>query len=422
MVNLKGKKLLILAGAGVHNKVVRAAKEMGIYTIVTDYLPDSPAKQLADESWMYSITDTEEIVKRCQEENVDGVLSFCIDPAQKPYQQICEKLNLPCYATKEQFEIMTNKRNFKDFCISHGVDVIPEYTENDILTDNVSYPVFIKPNDSRGSRGQAVCYNKNEALEAIAQARQFSSDKTFICEKYMYGKQDIGSAFFVVDGEPYLVKLGDRFLGSEEDNLQKQVICTSLPASFFPQFEKNVMPKVKKMIKSLGIKFGPVFLQGFVDGDTVRYYDPALRMPGGDYDLILKKATGFDTVKTLIHFALTGDTETKFGDPADCYKLNGGHAVLITISVRGGIIDKIVGFDEVMKNPNVVYGRQIIGEGEEIPDNGDISQRVAAFGIYTPPGQSAKTDISELYNIYKVLDSKGNDMIISKFNNNLLYN
>ena len=50
--NLKGKKLLILAGAGVHNKVVRAAKEMGIYTIVTDYLPDSPAKELADESWM----------------------------------------------------------------------------------------------------------------------------------------------------------------------------------------------------------------------------------------------------------------------------------------------------------------------------------------------------------------------------------
>ena len=50
----KGKKLLILAGAGVHSKVVRTAKEMGIYTIVTDYLEPtySPAKQIADESWM----------------------------------------------------------------------------------------------------------------------------------------------------------------------------------------------------------------------------------------------------------------------------------------------------------------------------------------------------------------------------------
>ena len=31
MQNLKGKKLLILAGAAVHSKVVRAAKELGIY-------------------------------------------------------------------------------------------------------------------------------------------------------------------------------------------------------------------------------------------------------------------------------------------------------------------------------------------------------------------------------------------------------
>ena len=50
MNELKGKKLLILAGAGTHNKVVKAAREMGIYTIVTDYLVDSPAKQIADEA------------------------------------------------------------------------------------------------------------------------------------------------------------------------------------------------------------------------------------------------------------------------------------------------------------------------------------------------------------------------------------
>ena len=80
--DLKGKKLLILAGAGVHSKVVRAAKEMGIYTIVTDYLVDSPAKLIADESWMYSITDVDEIVERCKQNHVDGVINFCIDPAQ----------------------------------------------------------------------------------------------------------------------------------------------------------------------------------------------------------------------------------------------------------------------------------------------------------------------------------------------------
>ena len=422
MKGLAGKKLLILAGAGVHSKVVRTAKEMGIYTIVTDYLTDSPAKLLADEAWMYSITDVDAIVARCKEENVDGVLSVCIDPAQKPYQQICEKLGLPFYATKEQFEIMTDKRKFKDFCAANRVDVITEYSEDDIYNDKVQYPVFIKPTDSRGSRGQFVCYNKEEAIQAIPHSKEYSTDGTFICETYMHGKQDIGSAFFVVNGEPYLVKFGDRFLGSEEDNLQKQVICTRLPSSFAPQFTKDVMPKVKAMIQSLGIQFGPVFLQGFVDGDTVRYYDPALRMPGGDYDLILKEVTGFDTVKSLIYFSLTGDTATCFGDPTNCFNLNNGTALLITISVKAETINKIVGFEEILNHPNVIYGRQIIGVGEEIENNGDISQRVAAFGFYVPHGHSAKNMIDFIYDTYKVLNPQGEDMIISKFNTALLDN
>ena len=75
-MDFTGKKILILAGASVHNKVVRAAKEMGLYVIVTDYLEPhlSPAKQIADESWMYSITDVDAIVDRCRQEKVDAVL------------------------------------------------------------------------------------------------------------------------------------------------------------------------------------------------------------------------------------------------------------------------------------------------------------------------------------------------------------
>lgn len=415
MQDLKGKKLLILAGAGVHNKVVRTAREMGIYTIVTDNISDSPAKKIADEAWMYSVTDVKQIVARCKKEHIDGVLNFCIDPAQKPYQEICDKLGRPCYATKEQFKIMTDKRLFKKFCTDHNVDVIPDYSEEDILHDRVSYPVFIKPTDSRGSRGQAVCYTKQEALCAVEQAREYSSDGSYICEQYMIGKQDIGSAFFVVDGEPHLVKFGDRFLGREEDNLQKQVVCTCLPSSFSSVFEKKHMQNVKNMIKSLGIQYGPVFLQGFVDGDTIRYYDPALRMPGGDYDLIVRKVTGFDTVKSQIYFALTGETDKCFGNPADAYKLAGGTALLVTISVRAGLISKVVGFEQVMSMQSVIYGRQIIGEGTIIQNNGDISQRVAAFGLYLPHGESVKKELEHLYHTYKVIDEHGEDMVVSKY-------
>lgn len=413
--DLKGKKLLILAGAGVHNKVVRAAKEMGIYTIVTDYLEDSPAKKIADEAWMLNITDVDGIVEKCREEHVDGVMNFCIDPAQKPYYEICRRLNVPCIGTKETFEILTDKRKFKDYCIAHNVDVIPEYTEEDIRKGNVEYPLFIKPTNSRGSRGQSVCYTKEEAINGINVARKESSDGGFVCEKYMENYQDIGSAFFVVNGEPYLVKFGDRHLGRPEDNLNKQVVCTKLPSDSSDMFEKHVIDRVKEMIKSLGIKFGPVFLQGFVDGNTIRYYDPAQRMPGGDYDVILEKATGFSTVRSWITFALTGDVGYAVGNPDQCYRLNGGTALLLTVTVRPGKMEKVLGFEDVMKMPHVVYGRQIIPEGEVIPNTGDIAQRVAAFGLFIDKNEDIQECVDAVYNTYRVLDENGECMLISKY-------
>ena len=408
-----GKKLLILAGAGTHTKVVKAAKQMGLYTIVTDYLVDSPAKQIADESWMYSITDVDEIVTKCREAGVEGVLNFCIDPAQWPYYEICKRLDIPCAVTKDQLEIMTNKNRFKEYCQQHDVDIIPEYSLNEIENDLVEYPLFVKPSVNRGSRGQAICYNKADALKAFHQAEQESGDGKAICEKYMGNHQDIGSAFFVVDGEPYLVKLGDRFLGQQKDHLAGQVMCTRLPSIHYSHLG-DCFGRVKKMIRALGIQFGPVFMQGFVDGDTIRYYDPALRMPGGDYDLILKQTTGFDTVQSMIHFAMTGETATVFGNPEKSYLLAGGTALLFTFSVRPGLIAEVVGLKALLQHKYVVYGRQMISKGTIIPDSGDIRQRVAAIGAYLPLGCDIGKFVDEVYQTFHVYDRHGEDMIVSR--------
>ena len=414
------KKLLILAGARVHCKVVESAKEMGIYTIVTDYLKieDSPAKQIADEAWDINIMDVDTLVEKCRQEKVDGVLNFCIDPAQKPYQQICEKLGFPCIGTEEQFDILTDKRKFKAFCSEHDVDVVQEFTSDDVENDALIYPVFIKPAESRGSRGQYICWNHEEAVMAAKKAAQESNDGTFLCERYMRGIEDAATAFFVVDGEPYLVKFGDRALGKEEDNLSRQVMCTLLPSVFADMFEDNVYGRVKKMIKALGIKFGPVFIQGFVEDGTVRFYDPGLRMPGSNYDLMLKAATGFDTVKSMIHFALTGDTKTVYGNIHNCYRLAGMKALLFTVSVRPGKIGKIEGFNEIMSEPYTTYGFIQLKAGTVVPPSGDINQRVAEFGILLPGNVNTEKYVRHFYDVFNVIDDAGNDMIVSRIIDN----
>lgn len=420
--DLKGKKLLILAGADVHIKVVNAAKELGVYTIVTDYLSpqDSPAKLIADEFWMLDIKDTNDIVEKCQKERIDGVLAFCIDPAQIPYQQICEKLDIPCYGTKEQFEILTNKRLFKQYCLKHGVDVIPEYSLKDAYDGKIKFPVLVKPTDSRGSRGQTVCYTQEDIEHAIDIARKESHDNGVIIEQYMLGKQDMSFAYIVINKEPYLLKIGDRLLGKVEDNLERQQIATILPSRHTEQYRHNIEPKVIEMIKSLDITFGAVFLQGFWNNDRVYMYDPGLRFPGSDFDVVLKMATGFDNMKSFVRFALTGDVCSQYGDPRNACELNGDICLILSVACRPGKITKLSGMDIIKANPRVLSASLRHHVNDIIPSSGDIQQRVAEFVAILPDRASIEPFLSFVYDSLTILDEDGKDMIISKISNNQL--
>ena len=405
------KKILILGGASVHCKLVEAAKEMGCYTIVTDYLTDSPAKKAADESWMIDIKNIDEIVQKCLSIKVDAVISGWLDPCQKPYQQICEKLGLPCYGSAEQFYILTDKNAFKCFCHECGVDTIPQYTMSDVEDQTVEFPVFVKPNDSRGSRGQTICTDYKELFEAIELAKCESSNNEFVIEKFMEGKQDFSMTYFVIDGIPHLIRICDRYLGKKEDGLNKQCIGCIAPSKYTQLYLENVDQKVKCFINKLGIKYGPVFMQGFVDGNTVRFYDPGLRFPGGDYELFLKKATGVDFMKSMIEFALTGKVTQKIND--NLFYLNGKHTIQLDFTCRNGVIAKYCGLDEIENNNKVVSSFTRYEVGEYVPDSGDVRQRVYEVGIVIEKNVSVSDTVREIQSTFDVIDENGESLLIS---------
>ena len=128
-MDLTGKKLLILGGNAISEEIVQAAKTLGVYTIVTDWnSPDkSPAKLIADEYWNDSLMDYDTLVPKIREHHVDGIITGFTDSYLLPYQHLCELTGLPCYASKETFELTMDKARFKQACRDNGVEVIPQY-------------------------------------------------------------------------------------------------------------------------------------------------------------------------------------------------------------------------------------------------------------------------------------------------------
>ena len=415
MKKLENKKLLILAGAAVHSKVVDAANDMGVYTVVTDYLPDSPGKQIADEAWNLNILEVDEIVEKCRNENVDGVLSFCIDPCQRPYQQICEKLSVPCYGSKEQFFKMTDKTAFKNLCQKAGVDTIPSYTKEEVLSNPDLYPLFIKPVDSRGSRGQTKCYSSEDIIKAIEEAEQESSNGEVLIEKCMDGYQDFTISCLIKDKKPYIIRTADRFLGQKNDHLDRQSICSISPSQCDDSIIESLKSKLDNFVDELGLDNGIMFFQGFLDGDTVRFYDPGLRLPGADYEILLRDVTGVDVMKIMIQYALTGKMEIP-DNLEDCYKLNGNISIQLLICAKPGTISVYEGFDELKNHPNVVSVSKRTKVGETVPASGNVQQRIAEVVVLAPDRDSIPSLVDYVYNNIKVLDENGVDMIVSKYN------
>ena len=408
------RKLLVLGGANVHCKLVKAANEMGVHTVVTDYLVDSPAKKIADESLMFSITDVDGIVDYCKKNGVDAVLSSHLDPGQRPYQAICEKLGLNCYGNREQFYQMTDKIAFKRLCKAYGVDTIVDYSIESIEKDEVCYPVFIKPVDSRGSRGQAVCNNKADALRAIPVAQRESSNGKCIIEKYMQGAPEIQVTYFFVNGEPYLIRTADSYRGTEEQGLEKVVVCSVSPSKYNDEYLKTAHPKVIAMLKGLGIQNGPAFMQGFYDKGAFRFFDPGLRFPGVEYEKIYAREYGIDFMKLMVEYALSG----KFSIdalPSDLHRLNGKKAAILFPTVRAGKIAEIIGAEKIETEKSVISFTQRHTIGGTIGWTYDVNQRMAEIVMLSQNEESLRSDIKKIQKCYSVYDYHGTNMMYGEF-------
>ncbi len=417
-MNLKNKRLLILGAAALHNKVVQAAKELGVYTIVTDHIPNSPAKKLADKSYDINVSDVDAVVAMCREERVEAVLSVCLDFCQIYYQQICERLQLPCWGSREQFAILTQKERFKQACQACGVDIIPTYSEADIVENRpeVAYPLLIKPSQNRGSRGIRVCHSQKEALAALSEAKVLSGDGKAIAEKYMGGKPDFQVTYLVTNGVPYVVRTADRYLGDREYGMDRIAVALSSPSKYTGLYYEKVHAKMVKLLRHIGLTNAPAFFQGFVDGETVRFYDPGLRFPGGDYDRIFSKVMNLDLMKSLVELAFVGEmpsVQNALGEKT-AY-LNGRVIFTLHSTVREGRIAYETPVEELTAIDGVLYATYRHAVGDRIGMTYDVNQRIAEINILGRDTADTVRIIKAVQEKLVVLDEAGQSMIFCPF-------
>ena len=161
MDTLQGKRLLLLGSNLWKDDIKRFAKENGVYLIFAGLYPGI-LDEIADEYYRIDTTDPSVMIPFIKEHDIDGIFMGGSELIISKSCDYINQLGYPCYCTKSQWDVLQNKRAFKDYCKKYKVPTVPEYDICDKLQEN-NYPVIVKPIDSCASKGINVCAAKKAA-------------------------------------------------------------------------------------------------------------------------------------------------------------------------------------------------------------------------------------------------------------------
>lgn len=329
---------------------------MGIYVIVSDLMEASPTKEDADEAWLVSTTDIQQLKEKCMEVGVDAVITGASDFNINQSRILCKQLGLPMFCTSDfAWDVSTNKRMFKDLCKKVGAPVAEDYILSDDLKrcdlDKIKYPVVVKPVDKSGNRGMSYCTNEQELIEAYKYARSVSDNSTIIVERELHGPE-YAVNYLLADGDIRL-----QFLGSEHnqpgelENLYSVIDSTS---DHLKQYLEEINSKVIEVFKEAGCRDGVAWVETILDDDGHFYLlEMGYRLGGEVVNVPYEKVCHFNTIRFLIEIAFGRKHTGAILPPALEQFEEGVAAAYMLFSKKDNEICNIKGLDVIEQYPNV---------------------------------------------------------------------
>lgn len=408
------KKLLILGGFPQMIDIVAAAKEMGLFVIVIDRDPFSPAKRFADLALDISTSEIDLLEQKCREEGVDAVFTGFEDYNIHVARELCDRLKLPFYATKEQLACVTNKLYFKQQCKLYGVPIIEQYTLPEALNWG-KYPYIVKPADSYGSRGITVCRNADELKSGHQKAQEVSSSHTAVIERFIDHDHGVELFYTIVNGNIHLTVTADRYTVRNEETTVPLPIAEVFPSRHRSELRERLDPPIRKMLKGLGIQNGLVLIQALYDGQGDYFvYEMAYRFTGEQHYRLVERQRGVKLSHMMLKAALgepISEYDSVLLDEA-CFEKP---AINLALVLKPGKIKRITGLSSVFQIDEVISYNLTHGDGDEVAASGDYSQMLIRVNMVAENYEKLCRAVEQVDRYVTVESEDGKDMLAAHF-------
>ena len=303
---------MLLGGMRYLIPVIEAAHKLGVHVITADYLPENIAHKYSDEYVNVSIIDKEAVLKVAREKEIDGIMSFGVDPGVIAASYVQNQMGLPSFGPFESVEILQNKDKFRAFLSQNGFNV-PWVFSFDSVEEafknraKFSYPLIVKPTDSAGSKGCTRVDEEAELNAALEYAIKYSISGKIIVEEFL--EKMVCSS----DTDSYAESGVLKFVSFSAQRFDENAVnpytpaAYSWPSTFTVEEEQYLTSEIQRLITLLGMKTSVFNIETRV-GTNGKPYIMELTPRGGGNRLceMLRYATGVDLI-TAITRAMVGD-------------------------------------------------------------------------------------------------------------------
>ncbi len=339
---MKQKKLMLLGGLRYLIPVIEAAHKSGIYVITCDYIPDNIAHKYSDEYCNVSIVDKEAVLAKAKELEIDGIMSFAVDPGVVTAAYVAEKMGLPFAGSYESVRILQNKDLFRKFLKDNGFNVpvsggYSSYDDAKADLDRFAFPVIVKPTDSAGSKGVTRVNSEEQLKAAFEYSLTNSISKRVIIEEFIEKSGcSSDSDCFSVDGQLKVVTYSAQRFDDEAANPYTPS-AYSWPSTFSKEEERYLNGEIQRLITLLDLKTSIYNIETRI-GTNGKPYIMEVSPRGGGNRLaeMVRYGTGVDMIDAYVK-ASVGD----FSEDLNTAEFEGHWAEIILHAENDGIFQSL---------------------------------------------------------------------------------
>lgn len=358
------KKIMLLGGIHYLLPVIKAAHEQGYYVITADYLPDNIAHKYSDEFVNVSIVDKEAVLAEAQKRQIDGIISFGVDPGVEAAAYVQEQMHLPSMGPYESVRILQNKDLFRAFLRDNGFNV-PEargYSSlEEALQDTawLHFPIIVKPTDSAGSKG----ITRVDSIDQYETALKFAFEKSIkgniIVEQYL---EKVGCSS---DTDSFLLYGQFRFMSFNAQRFDADAANPYAPSAYtwpstFPEHEAYLTSELQRLMDLLHMRTSVFNIETRIATDGKPYIMECTPRGGGNRLCeMLRYATGVDMITAQVRAAVGDSVEGVEQKP-----YNGHWAEIILHAPKAG---RFAGIEIAESLPAEVIERDLwVKEGDQV--------------------------------------------------------